>query len=99
MVRARTVLTGVTANIGSRSAPNHDTLLHAANKAKIGIVMVQEPFVTVKDGKLITKHHPKYKTYIPTTGQDLQPNVITYVRRDPGLRAEQLHPAKSHTAL
>ena len=40
MVRAYIVLTGVTANIKSRSVLNYDTLLYVVNEVKIGIVIV-----------------------------------------------------------
>ena len=66
MVKARTVLTGVTANIGSRSVPNYDTLLYVANERKISVIIVQKLYTTItKEGKQFTKHYPRYKTYIP----------------------------------
>ena len=66
MVRARIVLTEVTANIKLRSVLNYDTLLYVVNKRKISVVIIQELYTIVtKKGKQLTKYYPRYKTYVP----------------------------------
>ncbi|KAM4066734.1 endonuclease-reverse transcriptase domain-containing protein [Hirsutella rhossiliensis] len=56
------------------------------------IILLQEPWTGLKDGRCLTKTHPAYDTFSPVTdwdGRDTRPRVMTYVRRSAGLVADQ----------
>ena len=55
----------VQVNIGSRSGPNHDAALNRAWSIQADIIMIQEPWTALMDGKRKTKTHPRYDTFCP----------------------------------
>lgn len=89
------LLTLIQNNIGYKSGANHDALLNRAWEAKADIILIQEPWTAIIDGKRKTKTHPRYDTFIPVENWSLCPRVITYVRKDPRLQAQQLRPFTS----
>ncbi|KAM4060907.1 endonuclease-reverse transcriptase domain-containing protein [Hirsutella rhossiliensis] len=79
------------ANVG-KIPPAHDTALALADSERYDIILLQEPWTGLKDGRCLTKTHPAYDTFSPVTdwdGRDTRPRVMTYVRRSAGLVADQ----------
>src|SRR4051794_21882442 len=89
------------ANVG-KIPPAHDTALALADSERFDLVLLQEPWTGLKDGRCLTKTHPAYDTFSPVTGwdsRDTRPRVMTYVRRSSGLVADQKRPAATRDIL
>ncbi|KJZ72308.1 hypothetical protein HIM_08349 [Hirsutella minnesotensis 3608] len=89
------------ANVGKIPAA-HDTALALADSERFDLVLLQEPWTGLKDGRCLTKTHPAYDTFSPVTGwdsRDTRPRVMTYVRRSSGLVADQKRPAATRDIL
>ncbi|KJZ69179.1 hypothetical protein HIM_11432 [Hirsutella minnesotensis 3608] len=89
------------ANVGKIPAA-HDTALALADSERYDLVLLQEPWTGLKDGRCLTKTHPAYDTFSPVndwTGRDTRPRVMTYVRRSAGLVADQKRPAATRDIL
>ncbi|XP_044720135.1 endonuclease-reverse transcriptase domain-containing protein [Hirsutella rhossiliensis] len=89
------------ANVG-KIPPAHDTALALADSERYDIILLQEPWTGLKDGRCLTKTHPAYDTFSPVTdwdGRDTRPRVMTYVRRSAGLVADQKRPPDYDAAL
>ena len=83
------------ANVG-KIPPAHDCALALADSEQYDIVLLQEPWTEAKQGRCLTKTHPAYDTFSPVdswTNTSTRPRVMTYVRRRPGLTADQQRPA------
>nr|ABC24970.1 reverse transcriptase [Monascus pilosus] len=65
----------IQANVG-RGGPSHDLLLSFT----ADIILVQEPWT--KMAKHLTKTHPRYQLFSPTTRWEIRPRTLTYVRKD-----------------
>lgn len=90
------LLTLVQNNIGYRSGPNHDAALNRAWEVKADIILIQEPWTEVINGSRKTKTHPRYDTFsLVEDWTEHRPRVITYVKKDPKLQAQQLRPFSS----
>ncbi|KJZ68510.1 hypothetical protein HIM_12102 [Hirsutella minnesotensis 3608] len=66
------------------------------------VVLLQEPWMGLKDGRCLTKTHPAYDTFSPINdwdGRDTRPRVMTYVRRSADLFADQRRPASTRDIL
>ncbi|XP_044720088.1 reverse transcriptase (RNA-dependent DNA polymerase) domain-containing protein [Hirsutella rhossiliensis] len=88
-------------NVG-KIPPAHDTALALADSERYDIILLQEPWTGLKDGRCLTKTHPAYDTFSPVTdwdGRDTRPRVMTYVRRSAGLVADQKRPPDYDAAL
>ncbi|KAM4058239.1 endonuclease-reverse transcriptase domain-containing protein [Hirsutella rhossiliensis] len=89
------------ANVG-KIPPAHDTALALADSERYDIILLQEPWTGLKDGRCLTKTHPAYDTFSPVTdwdGRDTRPRVMTYVRRSAGLVADQKRPVATRDIL
>ncbi|KAM4062495.1 endonuclease-reverse transcriptase domain-containing protein [Hirsutella rhossiliensis] len=89
------------ANVG-KIPPAHDTALALADSERYDIILLQEPWTGLKDGRCLTKTHPAYDTFSPVTnwdGRDTRPRVMTYVRRSAGLVADPKRPAATRDIL
>ncbi|KJZ69944.1 hypothetical protein HIM_10667 [Hirsutella minnesotensis 3608] len=89
------------ANVGKIPAA-HDTALALADSERFDIVLLQEPWTGLKDGRCLTKTHPAYDTFSPVTdwdSRDTRPRVMTYVRRSAGLVADQKRPTATRDIL
>ncbi|XP_044715282.1 endonuclease-reverse transcriptase domain-containing protein [Hirsutella rhossiliensis] len=78
------------------------TPLALADSERYDIILLQEPWTGLKDGRCLTKTHPAYDTFSPVTdwdGRDTRPRVMTYVRRSAGLVADQKRPAATRDIL
>ncbi|RKK61485.1 hypothetical protein BFJ69_g17119, partial [Fusarium oxysporum] len=72
-----------------------DCALALADSERYDIVLLQEPWTAHTDTRSLTKTHPAYDTFTPIEtwdGNDTRPRVMTYVRRDPRLLADQIRP-------
>ena len=84
----------------ARSPEAHDIALSLAHAESFDLVLLQEPWTTVRDNKRLTKHHPAYDTYSPTEEwEDNRPRTMTYVLKSKGLDTQQLRPAASADIL
>ncbi|KAI8401548.1 hypothetical protein FOFC_18417 [Fusarium oxysporum] len=82
------------ANVG-KIPPAHDCALALADSERYDIVLLQEPWTAHTDTRSLTKTHPAYDTFTPVEtwdGNDTRPRIMTYVRRDPRLLADQIRP-------
>ena len=82
------------ANVG-KIPPAHDCALALADSEKYDVVLLQEPWTETKDSRCLTKTHPAYDTFSPVDSWDstsTRPRVMTYVRRDSSLLANQKRP-------
>ncbi|KNB15715.1 hypothetical protein FOXG_14138 [Fusarium oxysporum f. sp. lycopersici 4287] len=89
------------ANVG-KIPPAHDCALALADSERYDIVLLQEPWTAHTDTRSLTKTHPAYDTFTPVEtwdGNDTRPRVMTYVRRDPGLLADQIRPFQTRDIL
>src|ERR1700735_859242 len=89
------------ANVGKIS-PAHDCALALADAERYDIVLLQEPWTESKDSRCLTKTHPAYDTFSPVDSWDstaTRPRVMTYVRRDPKLIADQKRPVPTRDIL
>ncbi|KAM6508463.1 hypothetical protein FALCPG4_19002 [Fusarium falciforme] len=89
------------ANVG-KIPPAHDCALALADSERYDIVLLQEPWTASTSLQCITKTHPAYDTFAPVdtwNSNDTRPRVMTYVRRDPRLLADQTRPIQSRDIL
>lgn len=89
------------ANVG-KNGPSHDCALALADAERFDLILLQEPWTQAKDDRCFTKTHPAYYTYSPVDnwdGSSTRPRVMTYLRRDSTLQADQLRPAPSRDLL
>ncbi|KJZ69554.1 hypothetical protein HIM_11047 [Hirsutella minnesotensis 3608] len=89
------------ANVGKIPAA-HDTALALADSERFDLVLLQEPWTGLKNGRCLTKTHPAYDTFSSVTdwdSRDTRPRVMTYVRRSAGLVADQKRPAATRDIL
>ncbi|KAK5994259.1 putative RNA-directed DNA polymerase from transposon BS-like protein [Cladobotryum mycophilum] len=88
------------ANVG-KIGPAHDTALALADTEEFDIILMQEPWVSLK-GDSMTKTHPGYRTYSPVNsweGTRDRPRVMTYIRRNLELDADQTRPVATRDIL
>ncbi|KAH7464077.1 hypothetical protein FOMA001_g17794 [Fusarium oxysporum f. sp. matthiolae] len=89
------------ANVG-KIPPVHDCALALADSERYDIVLLQEPWTTTANSRCLTKTHPAYDTYSPVeawNSNSTRPRVMTYVRRDSKLSADQNRPYQSRDIL
>lgn len=89
------------ANVG-KIPPAHDCALALADSERYDIVLLQEPWTAHTDTRSLTKTHPAYDTFTPVEtwdSNDTRPRVMTYVRRDPRLLADQIRPFQTRDIL
>ncbi|KAG6979060.1 Retrovirus-related Pol polyprotein from type-1 retrotransposable element R1 [Fusarium oxysporum f. sp. conglutinans] len=89
------------ANVG-KIPPVHDCALALADSERYDIVLLQEPWTTTANSRCLTKTHPAYDTYSPVeawNSNSTRPRVMTYVRRDSTLSADQNRPYQSRDIL
>ncbi|KAF5721341.1 reverse transcriptase domain-containing protein, partial [Fusarium mundagurra] len=89
------------ANVG-KIPPAHDCALALADSEQYDVVLLQEPWTAHTDTRSLTKTHPAYDTFTPVEtwdGNDTRPRVMTYVRRDPRLLADQIRPFQTRDIL
>ncbi|RKL19988.1 hypothetical protein BFJ72_g15127 [Fusarium proliferatum] len=89
------------ANVG-KIPPAHDCALALADSERYDIVLLQEPWTAHTDSRSLTKTHPAYDTFTPVEmwdNNDTRPRVMTYVRRDPKLLADQIRPFQTRDIL
>ncbi|KID81346.1 reverse transcriptase [Metarhizium guizhouense ARSEF 977] len=89
------------ANVG-KSGPSHDCALALADAERFDLILLQEPWTDVKDGRCLTKTHPAYDAFSSVDywdGPSTRPRVMTYLRRSPTLLADQLRPSPSRDML
>ncbi|KAG7406105.1 TMEM14 protein-like protein [Fusarium oxysporum f. sp. rapae] len=89
------------ANVG-KVPPVHDCALALADSERYDIVLLQEPWTTTANSRCLTKTHPAYDTYSPVetwNSNSTRPRVMTYVRRDSTLSADQNRPYQSRDIL
>ncbi|KJZ70212.1 hypothetical protein HIM_10398 [Hirsutella minnesotensis 3608] len=89
------------ANVG-KIPPAHDCALALADSAKYDIVLLQEPWTEAKNSRCLTKTHPAYDTYSPVDSwdsNDTRPRVMTYIRKDSRVLADQKRPALTRDIL
>ncbi|KAJ6437095.1 reverse transcriptase [Purpureocillium lavendulum] len=89
------------ANVG-KIPPAHDCALALADADQYDVVLLQEPWTEAKEGRCLTKTHPAYDTFSPVdswANNSTRPRVMTYVRRRPGLTADQRRPAATRDIL
>ncbi|KAJ4159591.1 uncharacterized protein LMH87_007532 [Akanthomyces muscarius] len=86
----------------AKIAPTHDCALALADAEKYDVVLLQEPWTAIRNSRCLTKTHPAYDTFAPVSSweaNDTRPRVMTYVRRDDSLRADQQRPAPTRDIL
>ncbi|KAJ3455314.1 hypothetical protein MRS44_013914 [Fusarium solani] len=89
------------ANVG-KIPPAHDCALALADSERYDVVLLQEPWTAFTSSQCITKTHPAYDTFAPVdtwNSNDTRPRVMTYVRRDPRLLADQIRPFQTRDTL
>jgi ribonuclease HI len=89
------------ANVG-KGGPSHDCALALADAEGYEIVLLQEPWTEMRNSRCLTKTHPAYDTFSPVDswdGTSTRPRVMTYVRRGPGLLADQKRPIPTRDVL
>ncbi|KID81211.1 Endonuclease/exonuclease/phosphatase [Metarhizium guizhouense ARSEF 977] len=89
------------ANVG-KSGPSHDCALALADAERFDLILLQEPWTDIKEGRCLTKTHPAYDVFSPVDywdGPSTRPRVMTYLRRSPALLADQLRPSPSRDML
>jgi len=89
------------ANVG-KIPPAHDCALALADSERYDVVLLQEPWTAFTSSQCITKTHPAYDTFTPVdtwNSNDTRPRVMTYVRRDPRLLADQIRPFQTRDTL
>ncbi|KAJ3453540.1 hypothetical protein MRS44_017787 [Fusarium solani] len=95
------VATTSEANVG-KIPPAHDCALALADSERYDVVLLQEPWTAFTSSQCITKTHPAYDTFAPVdtwNSNDTRPRVMTYVRRDPRLLADQIRPFQTRDTL
>ncbi|KFG77533.1 putative reverse transcriptase [Metarhizium anisopliae] len=94
-------LTVFQANVG-KIPPAHDCALALADSEKYDIVLLQEPWTEAKNARCLTKTHPAYDTYSPVDSwdsNDTRPRVMTYIRKDSRILADQKRPTLTRDIL
>ncbi|KAM6513286.1 hypothetical protein FALCPG4_18932 [Fusarium falciforme] len=89
------------ANVG-KIPQAHDCALALADSERYDIVLLQEPWTAHTDSRSLTKTHPAYDAFAPVEmwdSNDTRPRVMTYVRRDPRLLADQIRPFQTRDIL
>ncbi|KAM5528001.1 RNA-directed DNA polymerase from transposon x-element [Fusarium oxysporum f. sp. phaseoli] len=89
------------ANVG-KIPPAHDCALALADSERYDIVLLQEPWTAHAETRSLTKTHPAYSTLTPVdmwNSNDTRPRVMTYVRRDSRLLADQIRPFQTRDVL
>ncbi|CZR49880.1 uncharacterized protein FPRO_16088 [Fusarium proliferatum ET1] len=89
------------ANVG-KIPPAHDCTLALADSEQYDVVLLQEPWTAHTETRNLTQTHPAYDTFAPVdmeNGNDTRPRVMTYVRRDPRLVADQIRPFQTRDIL
>ncbi|TVY73912.1 putative RNA-directed DNA polymerase from transposon BS [Fusarium oxysporum f. sp. cubense] len=89
------------ANVG-KIPPAHDCALALADTERYDIVLLQEPWTAHTKDRCLTKTHPAYDVFTPVdtwNSNDTRPRVMTYVRRDPRLLADQIRPFETRDIL
>ncbi|KAF5529038.1 reverse transcriptase [Fusarium mexicanum] len=89
------------ANVG-KIPPAHDCALALANSERYDIILLQEPWTAHTKDHCLTKTHPAYDAFTPVdtwNSNDTRPRVMTYVRRDPRLVADQIRPFQTRDIL
>ncbi|KAJ3499512.1 hypothetical protein NLG97_g286 [Lecanicillium saksenae] len=79
-----------------------DCALALADAEKYDVVLLQEPWTARRDTRCLTKTHPAYDTFSPIDSwenNDTRPRVMTYVRRDERLRADQQRPVSTRDII
>ena len=97
----RKTLTVFQANVG-KIPPAHDCALALADSEKYDIVLLQEPWTEAKNARCLTKTHPAYDTYSPVDSWDsnnTRPRVMTYIRKDSRILADQKRPTLTRDIL
>ncbi|KAM5357129.1 hypothetical protein ACJZ2D_016591 [Fusarium nematophilum] len=100
-VNERRTLRVFQANVG-KIPPAHDCALALADSERYDVVLLQEPWTEAKDSRCLTKTHPAYDTFSPVDAWDsagTRPRVMTYVRRDLDLLADQKRPFTTRDIL
>lgn len=80
-------------NVGKIS-PAHTAFLQLCWAEKIDIILIQEPWVSL-DGKDLLNTHTGYDVYVPVddwSKADDRPRVITYIKKNEGLKVVQKRP-------
>lgn len=91
----------------AKGSPSHMTILESAFEQDIDVVCVQEPWA---GSGTKTQNHPGYDLYAPVDSWEWdkddneqreaqRPRVLTYVRKEPGLRIQQRRPIQSRFLL
>ncbi|KJZ69641.1 hypothetical protein HIM_10980 [Hirsutella minnesotensis 3608] len=89
------------ANVG-KIPPAHDCALALADSETYDVVLLQEPWTEAKNSRCLTKTHPAYDTYSPVDSWDsngTRPRVMTYIRKDSRILADQKRPALTRDIL
>ncbi|KAF4336512.1 endonuclease reverse transcriptase, partial [Fusarium beomiforme] len=89
------------ANVG-KIPPVYDCALALADSERYDVVLLQEPWTTTANSRCLTKTHPAYDTYSLVeawNSNSTRPRVMTYVRRDSKLSADQNRPYQSRDIL
>ncbi|KAH7231019.1 hypothetical protein BKA59DRAFT_497623 [Fusarium tricinctum] len=89
------------ANVG-KIPPAHDCALALAGSERYDIVLLQESWTAHTDTRSMTKTYPAYDTFTPVEtwdSNDTRPRVMTYVRRDLKLLADQFRPFQTRDIL
>ncbi|KAG7403636.1 hypothetical protein Forpe1208_v016330 [Fusarium oxysporum f. sp. rapae] len=82
------------ANVG-KFPPAHVCALALADSERYDIVLLPEPWTSHTESHFLTKTYPANDTFTPVdmwSSNDTQPQVMTYVRRDSRLVADQIQP-------
>ncbi|KAJ0127793.1 Pathogeneis-related protein 1 [Fusarium oxysporum f. sp. albedinis] len=80
----------------------HDFALALADSERYDSILLQGPWTTFTSTRCLTKTHPAYDTFTPIATwdrNDTWPRVMTYVRRDLRLLADQIRPFQTRDTL
>ncbi|PCD46630.1 hypothetical protein AU210_002031 [Fusarium oxysporum f. sp. radicis-cucumerinum] len=80
----------------------YDCALALADLERYDIVLLQEPWTAYTKARCLTKIYPAYDTFTPVdmwNSNDTRPRVMTYVRRDLRLLADQIRPFETRDIL
>lgn len=76
-------------NVG-KGATNHEIALNIAHISLIDVILIQEPYISNDRPRRITKKHPNYEIFSPIDDWTVvRSRVITYVKKNLGIRSEQ----------
>ncbi|KID93327.1 Endonuclease/exonuclease/phosphatase, partial [Metarhizium majus ARSEF 297] len=84
------------ANVG-KIPPAHDCALALADSEKYDIVLLQEPWTEAKNSRCLTK--TAYDTVDSRDTNDTRPRVMTYIRKDSRILADQKRPTVTRDIL